>query len=44
MIDNESYLQIGKRGVKRGVDRKEKHGEVFDSWVNEKEVCSWEKL
>ena len=31
MIDNESYLQIGKRGVKRGVDRKEKHGEVFDS-------------
>ena len=40
MINNESYLQIGKRGV----DRKEKHGEVFDSWVNEKEVCSWEKL
>ena len=31
MMNDESYLQIGKRGVKRDVDRKEKHGEVFDS-------------
>ena len=44
MIDNESYLQIGERGVKWGVDRKDKHREVFDSWVNEKEVYMNKKL